>query len=80
MNDYTINVAQIEELQTLNNTAELETIFARAKSAIVNGANAVLVRKDKAGKATKFDEMDTLEALEVYRKQVFKYLDAGGYA
>ena len=74
MNDYTINVTQIEELQTINNTDELETIFARAKSAIVNGASVLLVRKDASGKTAKFDEMDTLETLEDYKKGVFKYL------
>jgi len=74
MTDYTINVGQIEELQTINNTDELENIFTRAKSAIVNGAKVILVRKDPAGKMSKFDEMDTLDTLEVYRKGVFKYL------
>lgn len=74
MTDYTINVTQIEELQTISNTAELETIFSRAKSAIVNGAKVILVRKNTSGKAAKFDEMDTLDALEKYKSQVFKYL------
>ena len=74
MNDYTINVTQIEELQTINNTDELENIFARAKSAIVNGAKVLLVRKHAAGKTSKFDEIDTLDTLEAYRKGVFKYL------
>lgn len=74
MNDYTINVAQIEELQMINNAAELEKIFDKAKSAIVNGAKAILARKNSDGKSNKFDEMDTLEELESYRKQVFKYL------
>jgi hypothetical protein len=40
----------------------------------VNGAKVILVRKDAAGKSNKFDEMDTLEELEGYNKQVFKYL------
>ena len=74
MQDYTINVTQIEELQTINNTDELETIFTRAKSAIVNGAKVILVRKEASGKVNKFDEMDTLDDLEKYREQVFRYL------
>ena len=74
MRDYTINVTQIEELQTISNTDELEKIFHRAKSAIVNGAKTILVRKEASGRVNKFDEMDTLEELEKYRKQVFKYL------
>lgn len=74
MKDYTINVTQIEELQTISNKDELENIFARAKSAIVNGAKVILVRKEASGKASKFDEMDTLETLQIYRQRVFKYL------
>lgn len=74
MQDYTINVTQIEELQTINNTDELENIFTRAKSAIVNGAKVILVRKEASGKVNKFDEMDTLEDLEKYRERVFRYL------
>jgi hypothetical protein len=74
MNDYTINVTQIEEYQDIKNIDALEAIFTRAKSAIVNGAKVILVRKDAAGKSNKFDEMDTLEELEGYKKQVFKYL------
>ena len=74
MQDYTINVTQIEELQTINNTDELDTIFTRAKSAIVNGAKVLLVRKEASGKVNKFDEMDTLDDLEVYRDRVFRYL------
>lgn len=76
MQDYTINVTQIEELQTINNTDELDTIFTRAKSAIVNGAKVLLVRKEASGKANKFDEMDTLEELEKYRERVFRYLQS----
>ena len=74
MKDYTIDVAQVEEWQTLNNTDELERMFDRSKSAIVNGAKVVFVRKTGNGRAEKFDEMDNLEDLENYRTRVFKYL------
>lgn len=74
MNGYTINVTQIEEWQMTNNADELEKIFTRAKSAVVNGAKVILVRKEASGTVTKFDEMDTLDGLENYRKQVFKYV------
>lgn len=74
MHDYVINVTQIEELQTIRNTDELENIFSRAKSAVVNGAKVILMRKDASGKANKFDEIDTLEDLDNYQKGVFKYL------
>jgi hypothetical protein len=74
MEDYTINVTMIEELQTISNTDELETIFTRAKSAIVNGAKVILVRKETSGAVNRFDEMDTLDDLETYRERVFRYL------
>jgi hypothetical protein len=74
MNDYTINVGEVEELQTISNADELEKIFARAKSAVVNGAKVILARKESTGKLNKFDELDTLEAIEKYKAQVFKYL------
>jgi hypothetical protein len=74
MNDYVINVTQIEELQTIQNIDELEKIFGRAKSAVVNGAKVILVRKEASGKAAKFDEIDTLDDLDKYQKGVFKYL------
>lgn len=74
MTDYTIRVNEIEELQTINNVAELEKIFTKAKSAIVNGANVILARKEASGKLNTFDELDTLEALQKYKAQVFKYL------
>jgi hypothetical protein len=74
MEDYTINVTQIEELQTISNTDELENIFTRAKSAVVNGAKVILTRKEASGETNKFEEIDTLDDLEVYRERVFKYL------
>lgn len=74
MKDYTIDVTKIEELQTISNTNELELIFSRAKSAIVNGAKVILTRKEASGTVNKFDEMDTLEDLEAYRERVFRYL------
>jgi hypothetical protein len=74
MEDYTINVTKIEELQTISNTDELENIFTRAKSAVVNGAKVILVREEASGEKNKFDEMDTLDDLEAYRENVFRYL------
>ena len=73
MNDYVIDVAQVEELQTLNDREALEKIFEKARSAIVNGAGTVLIRKT-AGRKEAFDEFTTLPDLEVYKKTVFKYL------
>jgi hypothetical protein len=74
MRAYVIDVSKIEELQTLNDKDELENIFIRANSTIVNGEKVILVRKSKNGKSEKFDEMSTQEDLEQYRKRVFRYL------
>lgn len=74
MREYVIDVSRIEELQTLNDKNELEKIFSRAQSTIVNGETVMLVRKDRSGTSQKFDELSTLEDLERYRKSVFKYL------
>jgi hypothetical protein len=74
MREYVIDVSGIEELQTLNDKNELENIFSRAKSTIVNGEKVLLVRKDKRGKNEKFDEINTEDELEQYRQRVFKYL------
>lgn len=74
MREYVIDVSKIEELQTLNDKDELEAIFFRANSTIVNGEKVIVVRKNKTGKSEKFDEMSTQEELEQYKKRVFRYL------
>ncbi len=73
MKDFVIDISQVEEWQTLNNTDELEKMFTKAQSTIVNGAKVLFVRRN-AGKPVKFDEMDNLDDLEKYRERVFKYL------
>lgn len=74
MRAYLIDVSRIEELQNLNDKGELEKIFFKAQSTIVNGEVVKLVRKDRQGLAQKFDELSTLEDLERYKRSVFKYL------
>jgi hypothetical protein len=74
MKEYVINVTKIEELQTLNDKHELEKIFDKAKSTIVNGERVLMIRKDRTGASQKFDELSTLDDLDLYRKRVFKYL------
>jgi hypothetical protein len=74
MSDYTINVTQIEELQTIANTSALENIFDKAKSAVVQGGVVNLVRKKENGSGDKFDEISTEADLDAYKKSVFKYL------
>lgn len=74
MREYVIDVSKIEELQNLNDKNELEKIFLKARSTIVNGEVVMLVRKDKQGVSQKFDELSTLEDLDRYKQTVFKYL------
>jgi hypothetical protein len=74
MREYEINVSRIEELQTLKDRHELENIFTRAKSTIVNGEKVFLVRKSPSSPPQKFDELTTLQDLQQYKKAVFKYL------
>lgn len=74
MKEYVINVTHIEELQTISNIKELDKIFARAKSTIVNGEPVLLVRKQTSGLTEKFDELTTLDALKEYKDGVYKYL------
>jgi hypothetical protein len=73
MQEYIIDVSKIEELQTISNINELDNIYERAKSTIVNGEKVQLVRKLQ-GQHQKFDEFSTLEELADYKKTVYKYL------
>ncbi|MGN6163997.1 MAG: hypothetical protein ACTHOF_05580 [Flavisolibacter sp.] len=74
MKEYVINVTQIEELQMISNVKELDKIFERAKSTIVNGEPVLLVRRQANGATEKFDELTTLDALSEYKNSVYKYL------
>lgn len=74
MTEYVIDVSKIEELQTLNDKVELERIFSKAHSTIVNGETVILVRKQRESDPQKFDEFSTLEDLHQYKDSVFKYL------
>jgi len=74
MQEYVIDVSQIEELQTISNKDELATIFERAKRTIVNGERVVLIRRQTNGRPEKFDEFTTLEELADYKNKVYKYL------
>jgi hypothetical protein len=74
MQELVIEVNRIEELQNIGNSKELENIFAKAKSTIVNGEKVILVRKEKDGRVEQFDEYTTLDDLDDYRLRVFRYL------
>ena len=74
MQEYKINVTEIEELQTVKNTRALDRIFKDAKETIVNGEAVWLARKQQDGQLEKFDELTTTDDLEQYKKSVYKYL------
>jgi hypothetical protein len=74
MSEYLINVSEVEELQMINNTIELEQMFTRAKSTVVQGGTVVLARKYADGRFEHFDELSTEVDLDAYRQSVFKYL------
>jgi hypothetical protein len=74
MEDYIINVGQIEELQMINDIAGLDSIFQRAKRMVIGGGVVALVRKQRSGQVDRFEEFSTPEDLEAYRKNVYKYL------
>lgn len=74
MAEYTINVNEVEDLQTISNAAELDQIFARAQSTVVQGGTVLLVRRAPDGSKYTFDEMTTEADIENYKQTVFKYL------
>jgi hypothetical protein len=74
MPEYIINVAEIEELQMINDKDELERIFNRANSIVVQGGTVVLARKRKDGSMEPFDELTTEPDLQQYKNTVFKYI------
>ena len=74
MQNFEINVAQIEELQMIENRSELDRIFAKAKTAVVSGALVLLYRKTAGHADVPFDEITTEADLNVYKDGVYKYL------
>lgn len=74
MIEYALDVAKIEELQMLNDTAELEKIFQKAYSTVIQGGRVTLMRQSAEGSAFTFDEITTEDRLKMYKKEVFKYL------
>ncbi len=74
MAEYIINVSEIEDFQMTNDQIELERIFTRAKSIIVQGGTVVLGRKSIKGTLERFDEISSEPDLEAYKSGVFKYL------
>ncbi len=74
MAEYTINVSEVEDLQMVSNVVELNQMFARAQSTVVQGGTVVLVRRTPDGSVYKFDEITAEADVENYKETVFKYL------
>ena len=74
MEDLVITVNNIEEWQTLNDTNNLGRVFRKAQSVLVGGGKVVLERVQPSGEHYKFDELTSLEDLDAYKKNVYKYL------
>lgn len=74
MNDYSVNVTKVEELQMTSSLMELEQIFSKAQSIVVQGGAVILTRQNADGTAYKFDEITTEADLDTYKNSVFKYL------
>jgi hypothetical protein len=74
MADYEINVGEVEDYQMTRNMIQLEQIFTRAKSTVVQGGTVILLRKYADGRSEKFDELTSEGDLEAYREKVYKYL------
>ncbi|HVG15810.1 MAG TPA: hypothetical protein VM935_12645 [Chitinophagaceae bacterium] len=71
MDEFIINVQEIEELQTIKSIAALDNIFTKAKRTITGGMPVWLVRGNSK---EKFDELTTEEQLAEYKAGVYKYL------
>lgn len=74
MQDYTIIVNKIEELQSIKDVQELEMILDRARRTIIGGDNVLLVRQDRQGNESLFETITNERDFERYREQVMKYL------
>jgi hypothetical protein len=72
--DYTINVQEVEQLQTIENIDALEQIFDRARRTIIGGGIVLLVRVSEGGEVSRFDEITNEADLAAYRQRVFLYL------
>lgn len=74
MFEFIINVAEIEELQTIENKDALDIIFTKAERTVIGGGIVTLARKTANGRISKFDELSTEADLAQYKKNVYKYL------
>ena len=74
MDEFEINVNEIEEFQMTNSIVDLQQIFKRAQSTVVQGGTVVLLRQNADGTSYRVDEITNENELETYKETVFKYL------
>jgi hypothetical protein len=72
MEDYIISVSKIEEWQMTNDVAALDVVFDRGKRVLVGGGIVALVREQRSGEVYRFEEFNTLEDFEGYRRRVYR--------
>ena len=70
---YTISVNEVEDLQMVSDTAELQKIFTRAQNIVIQGGIVVLVRTNYNGSTHEVDKITTETDLKNYRLTIFKY-------
>jgi len=74
MEDFIINVGQVEEMQIIKDLQALDEIFQRAKKNLVGGGMVILVRDQRSGESWRVGELTNLEDFDEYKKRVYKYL------
>lgn len=74
MDEFEINVNQVEDLQITNGMMDLKQILKRAHNIIVQGGTVVLVRNNTDGSSYRVDEITTEIELKTYKDKVFKYM------
>lgn len=74
MQEYVIHLNEVETLQMIKDNDELDRIFNRAKSTIVQGEKVVLIRTNPDGNSNRVDELTTEQDLVKYKESVMKYL------
>jgi len=72
--EYLVEINIVEELQNTANRRELDRLFVKAKSTLVQGGNIILCRREKNGTLARFDMIDTDFDLLVFEKKVYQYL------
>ena len=73
--EYKIDISQVEEWQMLKNTTELDALFIKAKSTIVQGGKLLLYRKNPDQHIYITEEISSEDDLKLYKERVYKYLN-----